>query len=41
MAVAAELALDRPTVSVYEAQESDLERRVSPSSECDVRGGAF
>lgn len=39
--VASEFALDRPTVSEQELNESDLDRRVSPSSDCDVRGGAF
>lgn len=31
--MAAEPALDRPTVSAHELNEPDLERRVSPSSE--------
>ena len=37
--MAVESALDRATVSAFELNESDLDRRVSPSSECDVRGG--
>lgn len=39
--MAEEPALDRPTVSAYELNEPDRERRVSPSNECDVRGGAL
>lgn len=39
--MAEEPALDRPTVSAFELNEPDRERRVSPSNECDVRGGAL
>lgn len=39
--MAEEPALVRPTVSAHELNEPDLERRVSPSKECDVRGGAL